>query len=146
MLQSWYDLTILRKYPFYLRLLRAMLYGVLLLFFAVNSFADGSRELTTNGGYRAYLFSSATSNSSFPFPTLGTMKVYVKAGETIYVGSSAQGIRSGTINLRAPDGSKYSSGSSATIGLISNRSQEKVGPLPDAGGYTPFKQTVQTGQ
>lgn len=118
----------------------------LLLVCAANSFADGSRELTTNGGYRAFLFSSATSNSSFPFPTLGTMKVYVKAGETIYVGSSAQGIRSGTINLRAPDGSKYSSGSSATVGLISNRGQEKVGPLPLAGGYTPFMQTVQAGQ
>jgi gliding motility-associated-like protein len=146
MLQSWYYLTILRKYPFLPRLLRATLCCPLLLFFAINSFADGSRELTTNGGYRAYLFSSTASNSSFPFPTLGTMKVYVKAGETIYVGSSAQGIRSGTINLRAPDGSKYSSGSSATIGLISNRGQEKAGPLPDAGGYSPFTQTVQTGQ
>lgn len=146
MLQSWYCLTILRKHPLFPRLLRAMLCGLLLLFFAINSFADGSRELTTNGGYRAYLFSSTTSNSSFPFPTLGTMKVYVKAGETIYVGSSAQGIRSGTINLRAPDGSKYSSGSSAIIGLISNRSQEKAGPLPNTGGYTPFTQTVQTGQ
>ena len=144
--QSWYYLAVLRKYQFFPQLLRAMLYCPFLLFFAINSLADGSRELTNNGGYRAYLFSSTTSNLSFPFPTLGTMKVYVKAGETIYVGSSAQGIRSGTINLRAPDGSKYSSGNSATIGLISNRSQERVGPLPDAGGYTPFKQTVQTGQ
>jgi len=146
MLQSWYYLTILCRRLFLLLLPRAVPGCLLLMFFTINSNADGSRELTSNGGYRAYLFSSAASNASFPFPTLGTMKVYVKAGETIYVGSSAQGIRSGTINLRAPDGSKYTSGASATIGVISNRAQEKIGPLPLAGGYTPFKQTVQTGQ
>jgi hypothetical protein len=33
------------------------------------------------------------------------MKVYVKAGETINVGSSVQGLGAGTINLRAPNGS-----------------------------------------
>lgn len=109
-------------------------------------FAEGSKELSAAGGYRAFLFSSTNANASFPFPTMGTMKVYVKAGETIYVGSSAQGKNSGTINLRAPDGSTYTSGSSTTVGVISNYSQEQAGPLPNAGGYTPFTQTVQAGQ
>jgi gliding motility-associated-like protein/uncharacterized repeat protein (TIGR01451 family) len=118
----------------------------LLLLPALKLFADGSKELSTNGGYRAYLFSSNTGNASFPFPTLGTMKVYVKAGETIYVGSSAQGIGAGTINLRAPDGTSYTSGNSAAKGLIGNRNQEKAGPLPNVGGYTPFTKTAQTGQ
>ena len=122
-------------------------FSFLLLFLYSNySFADGSKELNANGGYRAYLLSSNTPNLSFPFPTPGTMKVYVKAGETIYVGSSAQGVGKGTINLIAPDGSTYTSGTSTTIGLIANRAQEVAGPMPNAGGYTPFKQTVQTGQ
>jgi len=110
------------------------------------SYADGSKELNASGGYRAYLFSSSSGNSSFPFPTLGTMQVYVKAGETIDVGSSAQGMGAGTINLTAPDGTTYTSGSSTSIGLIANRSQEVAGPLPNSGGYTPFTVTVPTGQ
>jgi gliding motility-associated-like protein len=117
-----------------------------LLLYSGYSFADGSKELTANGGYRVYLVSSNIANLSFPFPTPGTMKVYVKAGETIYAGSSAQGVGGGTINLIAPDGSTYSSGTSTTVGLIANRSQEMAGPSPNAGGYTPYTQTVQTGQ
>ncbi|MBB3059131.1 gliding motility-associated-like protein/uncharacterized repeat protein (TIGR01451 family) [Mucilaginibacter gotjawali] len=109
-------------------------------------FAEGSKDISANGGYRAFLFSSPTGNPSYPFPTLGTMKVYVKAGETINVGSSAQGVDSGTIELRAPDGSTYTSGHSATIGLIGNRGQEIAGPTPNAGGYTPYTVTVQAAQ
>ncbi len=117
-----------------------------LLSATVNLFAEGSKEINSNGGYRVFLFSSLAGNSSFPFPTLGTMKVYVKAGEIINVGSSAQGMGAGTINLRAPGGATYTSGNSATIGLINNRSQELAGPLPNAGGYTPYTVQVQPGQ
>jgi len=74
------------------------------------------------------------------------MKVYVNVGETINVGSSAQGIGAGTINLRAPDGSTYTSGNSSTVGLIANRTQEVAGPLPNIGGYTPFTKSVLAGQ
>lgn len=123
-----------------------LIFSCFFLLYANHSFADGSKELSANGGYRAYLVSSTIPNLSFPFPTTGTMKVYVKAGETIYVGSSAQGIGKGTINLTAPDGTVYSSGTSTTIGLIADRAQEMAGPSPNAGGYTPFTQTVQTGQ
>jgi gliding motility-associated-like protein/uncharacterized repeat protein (TIGR01451 family) len=108
--------------------------------------AEGSKELNSNGGSRAFLLSSNTGNASFPFPTLGTTKVYVKAGETICVGSSAQGMNAGTINLRAPDGTTYTSGTSATIGLIANRSQEMAGPLPNTGGYTPYTRVVTAAQ
>ncbi len=117
-----------------------------LIFTASISFAEGSKEITANGGYRAFLFSSTIGNASFPFPTLGTMKVYVKVGETLNIGSSAQGLGAGTINLRAPDGTTYTSGTSTTIGLISNRVQELAGPLPNGGGYTPYTLTVQAGQ
>lgn len=100
--------------------------------------AEGSKELNSNGGGRAFLLSSKIASRSFPFPTLGTMKVYVKAGETLNVGSSAQGIGLGTINLKAPDGTTYTSGASKTVGLIANISQESKGPFPASGGYTPY--------
>ncbi len=118
----------------------------LFLFFSVTASAEGSKELTANGGYRAYFFSSDTASSSFPFPTLGTIKVYVKAGETIYAGSSAQGFGYGTMNFRAPDGTTYTSGTSTTTGFIANRAQELAGPSPNAGGYTPFTVTATAAQ
>ncbi|MCC8425839.1 gliding motility-associated C-terminal domain-containing protein [Mucilaginibacter sp. UR6-11] len=111
-----------------------------------KNFAEGSKELNSNGGNRAFLYSSTNSQSSFPFPTLGTMKVYVKVGETIYLGSSAQGIGTGTINLRSPNGNTYTSGTSTTIGLINSRNQELAGPQPNAGGYNPYTRTVAAGQ
>lgn len=111
-------------------------------FFASIACAEGSKELTGNGGSRAFLVSGTTVSASFLFPTNGTMKVYVKAGETINVGSSAQGLGAGTINLRAPNGGTFSSGASTTVGLIANRAQEVAGPLPNAGGYTPYTHLV----
>lgn len=122
-------------------------YGLgLLSMLPAGLFAEGSKELTANGGYRAFLLSGTAATTSFPFPTLGTMKVYVKAGEIIYAGSSAQGVNAGTINLRAPDGSTYTSGNSTTIGFINNRSQELAGPQPNAGGYTPYTRIVSNNQ
>jgi gliding motility-associated-like protein len=126
-------------------LCRGYVLGLLLLS-AKSTLAEGSKELTANSGNRAYLLSSTIPNPSYPFPTLGTMKVYVKAGETIYVGSSAQGQGSGTINLRAPDGGTYTSGTSLTVGFIGTPAQEMAGPLPNAGGYQAFTKTVGTGQ
>ena len=117
-----------------------------LLYSGFNAFAEGSKEISASGGYRALLFSSTDSQLSFPFPTLGTMKVYVKAGETINAGSSAQGMGTGTINFRAPDGTTYTSGNSSSIGLIANHNQELAGPLPGASGYTPYQITVQAAQ
>ena len=118
----------------------------LFLFYSMAAKAEGSKDLIANGGYRAYLFSSDTASSSFPFPTLGTVKVYVKAGETIYAGSSAQGLNSGTMNFRAPDGTIYTSGNNTTLGFIANNSQEQAGPAPNAGGYTPFTITATASQ
>jgi len=112
---------------------------------AISS-AEGSKELNANGGNRAYLYSGNVANLSFPFPTFGTMKVYAKAGESIYFGSSAQGMGAGTMVIRSPDGKTYTSGSSTTIGFIANRAQEVAGPLPNAGGYSPFIQPVLAGQ
>jgi gliding motility-associated-like protein len=132
---------------YWLNVTKRLIYCCLWLFaLPIISLAEGSKELNANGGNRAYLFSGTVGNLSFPFPTQGTMKVYAKAGESIYFGSSAQGIGNGTMVIRSPDGKTYTSGSSATVGLIANRSQELVGPLPNAGGYTPYIQPVLAGQ
>jgi len=114
-----------------------------ILFSARQLLAEGSKELSANGGGRVYMLASTLANPpSFPFPTNGTMKVYAKAGETIYVGSSAQGIGLGSIVLYAPNATKFTSGTSTTIGLIANRAQEAAGPLPNVGGYTAYTHTV----
>jgi len=79
------------------------------------------------------------------------MKVYVKAGETLKLGSSAQGNGQGTMNLRAPDGTRYTSGNSTSAGLIHNLAEEKAGPkLTDADAgvnrFTPYSITATTSQ
>lgn len=109
-------------------------------------FAEGSKDLDVNGGSRAFMISTTQVTSSFLFPTLGTIKVYAKAGEIINVGSSVQGKGFGTINLKAPNGNTYTSGTSATVGLIADHDQEMAGPLPAAGGYTPYTRTVQANE
>jgi gliding motility-associated-like protein len=139
-------------FPFFYKIpVRNGRFGLCCIFFflwlwSISLHAEGSKELCLNGGYRTFLFSSPTGNLSFPFPTLGTMKVYVNAGETIYAGSSAQGMGYGAINFRAPDGTAYTSGSSTTVGLIANRNQEIAGPQPNAGGYMPYSIPVKAGQ
>jgi hypothetical protein len=106
------------------------------------SFAEGSKDLITTGGgvgHRAFLLSTTITSTNSPFPTLGTVKVYVRAGESIYLGSSAQQIGNGRMNVRAPGGATYTSAAlAAGIGLITNKNQEDAGPLPNAGGYTPW--------
>ena len=125
------------------------------------SFADGSKDLYPSGatGKRAYLVSSdgVTTSKSYPFQNYGVMKVYVKAGETIYVGSSAQGVGLGKINLYAPNvvpasnESNYTatSGTSTTVGKIVDRAQELAGPSINGGtdgGYVPYTITAGAGQ
>lgn len=114
------------------------------------SYAEGSKDLITTGGgvgHRAFLLSTTTVSNNNPFPTLGTVKVYVRAGESLYLGSSAQQIGNGRINVRAPGGATYNSAAlAAGVGLITNKNQENAGPLPNAGGYTPWILPVGLGQ
>jgi len=132
---------------------------LLLLFtlyiFIFSSFAEGSVNLYPNGctGKRAYLLCrnpSTDDPAQFNvFPTQGTVKVYAKAGETLYVGSSVQGRKistTGTVNLRSPNGNTYTSGTSTTVGLIANRTQELNGPKRGTHNspsyYTPYTHVV----
>lgn len=112
---------------------------------------SGSRDLYPNGaiGNRALLISRRCPDCAFdPFPTLGRHFVYAKQGETIYVGSSVQGMDNGRIYLYAPNGATYNSGNSTSVGRISNRAQELAGPYTatNTSGYTPYTRTVGAGE
>ncbi|NML40392.1 hypothetical protein HHL17_24560 [Chitinophaga sp. G-6-1-13] len=106
--------------------------------------AEGSKQLNQNGGNRAYINASLTATPCNPFPMPATVWVYVKNGERFYLGSSAQGIGTGTIIMRDPNGNLYSTGNSAIVGRINNRNEEVVGPtavLGD-GGYVTFTRLI----
>ncbi len=99
--------------------------------------AEGMKELCANGGDRPFLiYQNANGFGIISGKT--NFKVYVVAGETLSLGSSAQGKGNGTINVTAPDGVTTFTSGSAAAGLITNLAQENAGPLPNAGGFTPF--------
>ncbi len=135
--------------------------------------ADGSKDMypsdyftrygvTTGsaGDYRACLLSGITSSGSdpdlaAPYPTFGTIKVYAKAGEHIYVASSAMIVKStisrstyGSIEWRAPNGKSGKVSNLRNGGLISNRTQELAGPNINGStkGYDAYKITVGADQ
>ena len=140
--------------------LRAVSLSLFLLFIAIpaNVYAEGSKDLYPAGvsGNRAFLYSNSytgtngSTNTSWPFKTLGTHYVYAEIGEVIAVASSAQNMGNGRIRLTAPDGQQYITSASDT-GRIFNRVEELAGPRypgQPAGGnrYQPFTQTVGVGQ
>lgn len=123
-------------------------------------YADGSRNLYPSGsiGYRAGLQTRTPTYTSAvqfdPFATLGAIRVYAKANEIIYVGSSAKGITSGSftgkIILTAPNGDAYTFATNNDNGRILNRTQELNGPqrgsLTTSDYYIPEKVTVSAAQ
>lgn len=135
--------------------------------------ADGSKDMYPSdyytrygvtagsaGDYRACLMSGITSSGSdpdlaAPFPTYGTIKVFVNAGEHIYVASSAMVVKNNTtkesygrIDWRAPDGSHGSVTNIRKGGLIPDRSRELAGPNINGStaGYDAYKITVADNQ
>ncbi len=129
---------------------RRLLAGSLLLTAAAiggiqPALAEGSRELTSNGGDRPYIdfFNNTTSGTSIPRRTV--IKVFTNTGEFLNLGSSAVGIGAGVINYRAPNGTAGSCGTGVGGGLIANQAQEAAGPGA-AGGFTPCSfVSTQTG-
>lgn len=137
--------------------------------------ADGSKDMypadyferyaaagvtTSNAGsYRACLMSGIPTGSdpnlASPFPTNGTLKVYAKEGEHIYMASSAMMVRNNTtketygkIVWRAPDGTTGSVENIRRGGLIADRAEELAGPNINGStsGYDAYKLTVGAGQ
>ena len=80
--------------------------------------------------FRAMLVSGTASDR--PFPTYGTMKVYAKAGEHIYLASSALNSKeetsTGSIVWRSPDGKTGIITNHFNGGHIPNRAAELAGP------------------
>ena len=81
--------------------------------------------------FRAMLVSGTASNR--PFPTYGTMKVYAKAGEHIYLASSALNggpteTSTGSIVWRSPNGTTGTITNNSNGGYIPNRAAELAGP------------------
>ncbi len=138
--KSNWSISVLRQKL--LTLSGATLTTVLLLNGSGSAQAEGSKELTTNGGNRAHMTYSSTA-LSFGILDRTTIYVYAEAGETINLGSSANNIGIGKIQYTKPDGSTVGTCPlSNTTGRIVDRSQEVAGPLPSIGGYTPCTVTV----
>ncbi|MTJ09226.1 MULTISPECIES: isopeptide-forming domain-containing fimbrial protein [unclassified Anabaena] len=103
------------------------------------SWAEGSKELVTNGGHRPYLEWASSTAAGIPRQTL--LKVVVNAGETVNLGSSVHTSSNGIEDIvyRSPAGSQNGSCNvlSTGYGLIDTLAKESAGPLPNTGGYTP---------
>jgi hypothetical protein len=138
------------KSKFYLfRIVFGLLAGGLVTINSPAVRAEGSKEITANpAGYRPWFVSPAGGSNYFGVNQKLIVNVYANVGETINVGSSAIG---NSVVLTAPDGQVYTYTTSAAavangIGTIDNSIQEQAGPLPNAGGYTPYTKTVGAGQ
>ncbi len=118
------------------------------------SYAEGSKDLftSTTMGYRQYLNVSTASGAFNPYPNNGVHKVYAKAGEIIYAGSSLVGStlsgNTASVSVISPTGVVVATSSSTSAGRINNRTQELNGPVRTghAGSnyYTPLSYTVLT--
>lgn len=103
--------------------------GVALLICAIASLAhpakaEGSRELTSNGGYRPFL--EFKQDASIGISRRTIVKVFARSGETINLGSSATGLGAGNIRYRNPNGAIGDC--TPGVGLIQNRAAELAGP------------------
>ncbi len=107
-------------------------------FYAPSAYAEGSQDLINSGGDRPYLEDRQDTNAGVLRST--TIKVYVNAGETIDLGSSAVGKGIGVINYRRANNT---TGSCGANGLIPDRAAELAGPR---AGFTPCIVTVGSGQ
>ncbi len=122
----------------------AYCFTLLCLLAGFKGHAEGSKDLYPTGavGDRAWLMcTSMPGANTWPFTALGTHFVYAKPGERVLAASSGQNVGAGRIRLTAPDGTVYTS-TNDDVGKIPNRAGELAGPLPNAGGYTPFSTTV----
>jgi uncharacterized repeat protein (TIGR01451 family) len=101
------------------------------------AYAEGSRELTNNPGNRPFLEYRNAPFETTDIPRRTRIRVFAKAGETIYLGSSAVGVGVGEIIYRPPNSNAFTS-CGAGIGKIDNRAQELAGPVPvNPQGYSP---------
>jgi hypothetical protein len=104
--------------------------------------AEGSKDIVSSGGDRAFLDFSTMSLANLKRRTL--IKVYAASGETIHLGSSANGLSGGKIIVTGPDGVVTQSIGTSGAGIINNGAEEIAGPKPNLNGYTPFNIVATT--
>ena len=112
-----------------------------------NARADGSRDLIAHGGNRPFL-EGGYGRRTAGIDRLNRFFVYVRAGEKMQLGSSAFSIYQGDILYTRPNGDSGScstgrpDGAPDQWGRIQSIDEERAGPLPAAGGYTPCELDV----
>ncbi|BAP57350.1 hypothetical protein THII_3053 [Thioploca ingrica] len=116
--------------------------------------AEGSRELVKFGGHRPYL--EFIDQETTGIKRQPSIKVFVKAGEQVNVGSSVPNSANNNADIvyRWPPGNpplladgQVGNGSfdvGSTCGLIDTVTKESAGPLSNPGGYTPCTFIAQT--
>ncbi|WP_414621404.1 isopeptide-forming domain-containing fimbrial protein [Calothrix sp. CCY 0018] len=104
--------------------------------------AEGSRELVKNGGDRPYTEWSDRESAAIKRKT--RLKVFVKSGETINLGSSVNNSpKNQDIILRTPSGTELTFDvKTSGEGFIDTVAKESAGPLPNINGYNPYKFTA----
>ncbi len=129
-------------------------FGLLVLFASLifqTVYAEGSKDLIRNGGNRAYLEHRTGTSGDYitaGIPRVTVIRVYANKDEVVALGSSANGIGSGAINVRGPSGYTFNCPTPGTdnTGKILNRAQEVAGPNYPLGantsGYRPCTFTV----
>ncbi|HOU15573.1 MAG TPA: PKD domain-containing protein [Anaerolineae bacterium] len=145
------------------RVLRQLLTLILLITLSLGNIvtatqvrAEGSRNLTTNGGKRA--LTEWRTNTTAGLYRRTFFRVYAKAGEKILMGSSAMGVGSGdivlyseaqisssqidptTLNSITPQfkcSTYRGQPGNAGAGALDTRAKELAGPQPATGGYKP---------
>lgn len=108
--------------------------------------ADGSKDMYPRGvrGNRAFLVAKQVEPQRILL-NQAAHYVYARAGETIAVASSAQGVGQGQIVLTSPNGKTYKTDLGSIVGRIqakngyTTRAAELAGPHV---GYTPFEREV----
>ncbi len=118
---------------------------------AGSAFAEGSKDMMENGGYRSFTqWDTSVSVGNIPMTT--KLNVYAKAGETICLGSSVYDRSDNKdIFVYDPSGKEYTfdvknTSGSNYLGFINTVAKESAGPLPASGGYNPLTVSVaQTG-
>ncbi|MCG3150118.1 MAG: hypothetical protein PCFJNLEI_03596 [Verrucomicrobiae bacterium] len=116
----------------------------LLVGLAADVGAEGSKELCANGGYRPWLMYRNDTSDGSSVTNRTVINVYAQVNETINLGSSVR--TANRIIWYAPNGVSGTNSVTGGVGIISNRTQEVAGPLPNVGGYNPRTITVTNGQ
>ena len=114
-------------------------------FWTLAAQAEGSKELISEAGDRPYIEWSNRSTANISRKTL--LKVFLKAGETVNLGSSVHdSFDDKDIVFRPPFGAEDFCDVNETSGegFINTLAKETAGPFPDSGGYIPCQFTADS--